>query len=513
MTAHDRAPGALLMLLFGGIGFSQVANLDLRLTSDGKPVAARVYLHDTGGHSHRIPVKVSYSRFAEQHWMVDGAVQIPVSPGIYKLRVEKGPEYAIVERRIEIAPAQTERVDVEIPHLVHMNAEGWYSGDLHIHRDPAEMPLLLRAEDLNVGPVITRHIGAGRKVTQSYPETDLVSVDDAHVIGLQVQEVERNQQGHGAVILLNDPHPLDDNLSLLFPTVATLSRKVKQDGGFVDAEKPIWRNVPINIAFGLVDSVGVVNNHFHPHEVTTDDEEIGAIDRDQPLYYKSMEGFALWMMDLYYSFLNCGFRLAASAGSATGVMPDWPGYERAYVHLTGPFSYRQWFQDLKAGHSFATNGPLMRVMADGRPPGGDTEWKPGAAARLDLQIDSQRELDRVEVVFNGKIVRTIRVPGRSRSYRSTITVPVPEPGWVAVRCLEPPTDTIHYAQSSPFYFLQNGKLAVHAGDARRWAEFLRGVVEHTDVNLFPSRADYNAAITEWKQAEEIYRSLAAHAGR
>ena len=92
-------------------------------------------------------------------------------------------------------------------------------------------------------------------------------------------------------------------------------------------------------------------------------------------------------------------------------------------------------------------------------------------------------------------------------------VPVPEPGWVAVRCLEPPTDTIHYAQSSPFYFLQNGKLAVHAGDARRWAEFLRGVVEHTDVNLFPSRADYNAAITEWKQAEEIYRSLAAHAGR
>jgi hypothetical protein len=154
---------AISILVFTKTGFGQAGNLDLRLTSEGKAVVARVYLHDTGGHSHRIPVKVSYSRFAEQHWIVDGAVQIPVSPGIYKLRVEKGPEYAIVERRIEIAPAQVERVALEIPHLVHMDAEGWYSGDLHIHRDSAEMPLLLRAEDLNVGPVITRHIGPGEK--------------------------------------------------------------------------------------------------------------------------------------------------------------------------------------------------------------------------------------------------------------------------------------------------------------------------------------------------------------
>ena len=42
------------------------------------------------------------------------------------------------------------------------------------------------------------------------------------------------------------------------------------------------------------------------------------------------------------------FRIAASAGSANGFMPSPPGYERVYVHLTGPFSYRQWFQDLKA---------------------------------------------------------------------------------------------------------------------------------------------------------------------
>src|SRR5262249_40620985 len=149
---------AFFFLVFSYAASAQVAHINLRLTSDGKPAVARVYLFDTSGHSHRIPVKTTYSLFAEQHWIVDSAVEIPVSPGIYRLRAEKGPEYAIVERRLDIAPAQVERVDIEIPHLIRMNAEGWYSGDMHIHRDPAEMPLLLRAEDLNIGPVITRHV-------------------------------------------------------------------------------------------------------------------------------------------------------------------------------------------------------------------------------------------------------------------------------------------------------------------------------------------------------------------
>jgi hypothetical protein len=35
-----------------------------------------------------------------------------------------------------------------------MNDEGWCSGDMHIHRDPAEVRLILRAEELNVGPLI-----------------------------------------------------------------------------------------------------------------------------------------------------------------------------------------------------------------------------------------------------------------------------------------------------------------------------------------------------------------------
>ena len=49
-----------------------------------------------------------------------------------------------------------------------MNSLGWYSGDLHTHRNPEEMPLLARAEELNIAPVITRHVGDGRAAKPAF---------------------------------------------------------------------------------------------------------------------------------------------------------------------------------------------------------------------------------------------------------------------------------------------------------------------------------------------------------
>src|SRR5207253_1349120 len=162
----------------------------------------------------------------------------------------------------------------------------------------------------------------------------------------------------------------------------------------------------VNLAFGALDSIGVVNNHFHPHDVLLDAEKYGSMERTDPAY-GTIEGFARWMLDLYYSFLNCGFRIPVSAGSASGVMSSWPGYERVYVHLSGPFSYDQWFRDLKAGRSVATNGPLMRVLVDGRPPGAEFAFRSGMRVGLSVEVDSMVPLKSVEVVFNGAVLRTI----------------------------------------------------------------------------------------------------------
>ena len=44
-------------------------------------------------------------------------------------------------------------------------------------------------------------------------------------------------------------------------------------------------------------------------------------------------GVGYWVQEIYYHLLNCGLRVAPSAGSASGVLPNPVGYNRVYVHL------------------------------------------------------------------------------------------------------------------------------------------------------------------------------------
>ena len=283
----------------------ETAALNVRVSTGGVPTVARVYITGEDGKPIQIPGAISYTRRDEAHSIVDRTALSNLPPGRYTVRAEKGAEFRSAEKTVELKGGGTARMDLDIPRFCDMNSRGWYSGDLHIHRSPEEMPLLALAEDLNIAPVITRHVGDGRAAKPAFPAKHLVPVDGKHIVSLQNQEVERLGVGHGAVVLLNTPQPVEANPSNLFPLDVEFCRQARRQGGFVDGEKPIWKNVPVNLAFGALDSIGVVNNHFHPHDVWLDAEKWGAMERGSPAY-ETIEGFARWMMDLYYSFLNCG---------------------------------------------------------------------------------------------------------------------------------------------------------------------------------------------------------------
>lgn len=485
------------------------ATLNLRVTTGRQPAAARIYITGADGRKYQAGGAVGYKRGVEVHSVIDGSAAIPLPPGAYTVRAEKGAEFRAAEATVNMASGEQREVKLEVPRFYDMNARGWYSGDLHIHRSSEEMPLLARAEDLNVSPVINRHVGGPRTERRPFPSTNLILVDPKHAVSHQNQEVERLGVGHGAVLLLNTAIPVSDDLTDLFPMDLNFCRQTKKQGGFVDAEKPIWKNVPVNIAFGVVDAIGIVNNHFHPNGMGLDAEKYGSMDRDKPVY-QTIAGFAQWMIDLYYSFLNCGFRIPVSAGSASGVMPSWPGYERVYVHLSRSFSYEQWFRDLKGGRSIATNGPLLETYMDGKPPGTEMAWKEPTNVKLAIEAHSMRKLDRVEIVFNGAVLRTFSNLD-SGEFKQTVDLRITEPGWLAVRCFEPVTSTIRYAHTSPFYFLSGGRLPIRPHEALRWADFIRSLAATTPPAAYPSRQAYEEARAVFGQAERIYRDLAQSA--
>ncbi len=480
--------------------------LDLYVTSERKPTAARVYLHDESGKAHLFPRQVVYSQGAERHTVIDQSAAVVLPAGKYTIRAEKGLEYRPAEKTVTVVAGEPLRVDLEIPRYYNMNQQGWYSGDLHIHRDADEMPLLVRAEDLNIGPAITRHLGGRPREFPPFPKSPFLAVGGTRFVSLQNQEVERLDKGHGAVVLLNMSRAIDPEMTTHHPMELEFCRQARTHGGFVDAEKPIWKNIPLGVAFEVIDAVGIVNNHFHPRGMLLDAEKYGSMERDSESY-KTPAGFAQWMLDLYYSFLDCGFRLPVSAGSASGVMPSWPGYARVYVHLGEPFSYDQWFADLRAGRSFATNGPLLEVSIDGHVPGAQMIWDGPLNATVGIQARSQNPLDRIEIVFNGHVIRSFSA-GANTVFVTAVNLTITEPGWLAVRCFEPITNTVRYAHSSPFYFLRDGKLPVKRAAVQKWADYIFRLAASVDPSGYPSREAYEKAQRTFREAEAIYRKLA-----
>src|ERR1041384_5811542 len=145
-----------------------------------------------------------------------------------------------------------------------------------------------------------------------------------------------------------------------------LSEVRRYKGAWVDVEKPFWYDTPVWLASGMVDSIGIAHNHMQREGVYAG--EAWGRPRDQERF-PDPQGNGLWTQEIYYHVLNCGLRLPPSAGSASGGLPNPVGYDRLYVHLDSALSYERWWEGLRAGRVFVSNGPLLRCRANGQWPG------------------------------------------------------------------------------------------------------------------------------------------------
>jgi len=74
-------------------------------------------------------------------------------------------------------------------------------------------------------------------------------------------------------------------------------------------------------------------------------------------------------IDVYYAYLNCGFRLSASSGSDKMALNPPMGSARTYVKTKGPLTYESWVEGIRAGHSSASDYPLLEFSVNGNQPG------------------------------------------------------------------------------------------------------------------------------------------------
>lgn len=427
-----------------------------------RPLPCRIHLKNERGE----PQKAFGQPFWHDHFVCSGTVRMNVPPGKYTWEIERGPEYERKSGDIKVVTDKVAAVDVTLKRIASLRDEGWYSADLHVHRPVDEIERLILAEDLDFAPVITWWNNKNFWRKNKVPQKITAQFNGHRFYSIMAGEDER--QG-GALLYFSLKQPLDLSVksrevpsSMFF---AELAQK-KNKEVWIDIEKPFWWDVPVWLASGQMDSIGLANNHMCRSEML--DMEAWGKPRDRRRL-GDVRGNGFWTQELYYHILNSGLRIPPSAGSASGVLRNPVGYNRVYVYLGREnsekenveqeinkhpkvFTRETWFESLSRGRCFVTNGPLLRVMANEQLPGATLKLSrdQGTPIKLSVKLTSNDRVPALEVIHNGQVVKTIEC-SNERDQQKTITFTVNEPGWFLVRAITDVKNTFRFASTAPWY--------------------------------------------------------------
>jgi hypothetical protein len=411
----------------------------------GKQLPCRIHLTDAAGTAQL----AEGLPFWKDHFVCPGFVALQLETGKYHFEIERGPEYLPAVGSVELPDGEQKKLTISLHRIANLAKRGWWSGELHVHRAIDEVPLHLRAEDLHVAPVITWWNGRDLWRDRPLPKTTLMKVDADRYYDVMAGEDEREG---GALMYfgLKKPLPLPGGKSafaehpspMKFVELAGRHKDVS-----IDIEKPFWWDTPIWLASGQTNSIGLANNHMCRSSMF-ETEAWGKPRDEQRLPPPRGNGY--WTQELYYHVLECGLRVPPSAGSASGVLPNPVGYNRVYVYLGSDFSYHAWWQGLRAGRSFVTNGPLLFCQANGQRPGHVFQAERSLETNLNIELISNDHVPALEIIKNGRTVQTIPIDGSDKSQR-TAKLTFQESGWFLVRAVAENRRTFRFASTAPYY--------------------------------------------------------------
>jgi len=511
--------------------------------SSGKILPARLYIQSdagewffpasaaTNGSAVRYQKQAGRSTNSiEQHTTLSAHLfRVELEPGGYTFTVERGKEYFPLTKRVEVG-AEPVSVRLPIRRWINMAARGWFSGDTHTHRDPADLANVMLAEDVNVVlPMVywtTVDDVPPSRSTRNFKGNFTaapVTVDATHVWYPRNTEYEifttaKKQHTLGALLVVN--HKTVFDLPAL--PIRRVAERAHAEGALLDLEKHNWEWSMAIVPLVKPDLFELANNHLWRTEFAYRNWAVPA-----PEWMgigdglNSERAWALYGFANYYALLNCGFRLRPAAGTANGVHPVPLGFGRVYVHLGGKFSYDEWMKGLNAGRSFVTTGPMLFAKVGGEYQGHRFKTHPTKRRTFSLSgsVISESPVKTVEVLRNGELLQVLPIstkpiregafePARTRegAFEASFkgTVEVTGTSWVAVRCWEEREGSrVRFAHTGPVWF--------DAADAplrpkKREVEWLmqrtRDEIARSAPLLSPE------ALAEYREALSAYEALA-----
>ena len=456
------------------------------LGPDGKLMPARVHLRASDGRAYS-PEEAFHrvSSVNENHYFhTQGIFEVELPVGKASIEVQRGFEYQPRRVLVDVSENGTTDLVLKLERLVDAPSRGWFSGDNHVH-------------DLHQG-----RFG----LTQEVFFNQLVA-DDLHVANALIHMDGTKLMGRWSD-LTGEPYRLSNDDYILFYTqefrgsfghVGLLGLQRFMMPLIGGAPSTAYSSDVLKVRYlNEVRSQGGIGGFLHPYNGAVDTPQQAA-SSDIPLHIALGKGDFFDVVciasdeissaKMYYRFLNSGFRIPATGGTDnfSNVWRDPSGgTARTYAYLEGNLGYREWLSAVKAGRTFATNGPLLFLEVEGKGPGEEIYLKQGDSSDLSVHVElvSIVPINKLEILVNGEVVESLRPNGEGTRMEALVSVNVPRGGWVAARAIGSKHryvgDNYPFAQTSPVYVKRAEISFAVAKDARFLLEVVNELWHRVD---------------------------------
>ena len=506
-----------------------MGRISLRVAnSQGSPVAARVFVTASDGRAYApddawMHADDSFTRserpFEAHYFDTLGASEVTVPPGDVKVDVMRGFNHRFERKKVTVKAGETTSITVQMVPLA--NAEfvaNWVSGDVHDHMNyggnyrntPKHLLEQASAEDLQiVENLIVNKEQRVPDISYFSPQPDAVSSSE-HLL-LHGQEFHTSYWGHLGLLNLTQNFLLPGYVaypntaaSSPYPTNADVADLAHQQGALVGYVHPfdtfpdpvkdatLTHELPADVALGKVDYIEVLG--FSDHKSTA---------------------------EVWYKLLNCGFHLPAAAG--TDFMGNYAslrgpvGLNRVYAEQAPGESLRikPWLESIRAGKTFATNGPLLHFSLEGQPVGARVNLSsPARQVHFSAQLASIVPVDHLQIICNGKVMQELPLATDRTSAKVEGSVSLASSGWCLLRAFSdraeyPVLDLYPYATTSPVYVDIPGAPLNSPADAGYFVAWMNRLIAAAESNpSWNNDKEKLSTLAKFREALKRYETLA-----
>ena len=372
---------------------------------------------------------------AGAYWCVPEPFKMELAPGDYEITVLRGTEHVAVNDTVTVASDALVERTYRPRRWVDMRTHGWYSGDDHVHTqilsdDDAETIMTwIQAEDVHLANIVKMGDIYRTWFEQRGFGGDYRVIDGDYILS-PGQECPRTHNELGHTISMNIKNMIrNTDQYYLYDTVFDEVHRQGGLSGYAHVNSGIFyvhRDMSINIPKEKIDFVELLQ-------------------------------FANLGTDLYYDFLNTGFKVTASAGSDV----PWGGSVgevRVYAY-TGKkkFDADRWFEAVRKGNTFVTNGIMLDFTVDNAMPGDEIAVNDNKPLRVTARAwgDPERCVpSKLDIMVYGEPVKTVESSDSGQT-ELTLDFELP-PGngfWIAARAEGNDGSRAH---TTPIYVVRDG---------------------------------------------------------